>query len=119
MRMRILSAVLLLSVLATASYAGIITNGTFNIAGEIYVTGAGGITIAGVGTCPVGIQCIFWQDTGSPPINDKVDVSAGGLPNGNIPASIAGNDAANISNLNNPPEIVGSPGFAPTTFLSF
>jgi len=118
MLLRNLSKVLLVSGLATASYAGVITNGTFNIAGEIYVTGAGGVTTP-AGVCPAGIQCIFWQDTSSPAINNKVDISAGGLPSGDIPAAIAGNDAANIQNLNNPPEIVGSPGFAPLLFLSF
>jgi hypothetical protein len=109
----------LLSIFATASFAITITNGTFSIAGTIYVTGAGGVTIPGVGSCAVGVQCILWQDTGLPAVNNKVDIEPLGLPNGDIPVSISGNDAANVSNLTNPPDIVDGIGFPPVTFMSF
>jgi hypothetical protein len=119
MRKRILLLGVMLSGLSPAAFGIIITNGTFNIAGQIYVTGAGGVTVPGVGVCPLGVQCIFWQDTGSPALNNKVDISTGGLPNGNLPLGMAGNDAANIVNMTNPPEIVDGIGFAPQPFMSF
>ena len=68
MRTRILLLSVMLSALATASYASMITMGTFSIAGTIFVTGVagpGGI-MTPAGTCPVGERCIFWQDTGQP-----------------------------------------------------
>jgi hypothetical protein len=109
----------LLSALAIPSNAVMITQGTFSIAGTIYVTGPGGVTIPGVGSCPVTFQCIFWQDTGTPAQNGLIDISPLGLPDGNIPLNMSGNDAGVISNLTNPPEIVDGTGFAPMTFMSF
>jgi len=95
-----------------------ITNGSFDIAGTIFVTGSGGV-VTPAGTCVAGTACIFWQDTSAPAVNGKLNISSTGLPNGNIPAAIAGTDAGNISTLVNPPEIVDSTGFPPQTFLSF
>lgn len=117
-RTRIFLFSVMLSVLATASHASMITNGTFSIAGSVFVTGTGGITTP-AGTCNPGVQCIFWQDTGTPAQNGKVDISPFGLPNGDIPTGIAGNSAGNISSLLNPPEVVDVPGFPATTFMSF
>jgi hypothetical protein len=117
MRMKVLLLGAVLSGLATASFASTITNGTFSIAGTIFVTGPGPVTTP-AGTCPAGIVCIFFQDTASPGANDKIDVAPLGLPNGDIPLAIAGNDAANISNLMNPPDTVGSL-FPPAPFMSF
>jgi len=65
--------------------------------------------------CPATEACIFWQDSAGSS-NDKLDITSTGLPNGNIPLALAGNDAANVSNLANPPEVVGGSGFTPTTF---
>jgi hypothetical protein len=79
-----------------------ITSGSFSIAGTIFVTGAGGVTTP-AGICPVGVQCIFFQDTLSPRVNDKIDIAPLGLPNGDIPLAIEGNSAGNIANLTNPP----------------
>jgi hypothetical protein len=118
MRKMILLLVILLSISATASFASMITNGTFSIAGTIFVTGPGGVTTP-AGVCPAGFQCIFFQDTGTPAVNGKVDISPLGLPNGDIPLGIAGNDAGNISSLINPPDIVDAGGFPPVPFLSF
>jgi hypothetical protein len=95
-----------------------ITNGTFSIAGTIYVTGTGGVTTP-AGVCPAGVQCIFYQDTGTPAQNGKIDISPLGLPSGDILPSIAGNDAGNISSQMNPPDIVDGGGFAPTQFMTF
>lgn len=118
MRVRSLLLCTLLSGMATTGFGAMITQGTFNIAGQVFVTGTGGVATP-AGFCPVGFQCFIFEDTSNPPVLNKADISAGGLPNGDIPLAIAGNDAANISNLINPPEIVGPPGFAPTLFLSF
>jgi hypothetical protein len=121
MRMRILLLGATLSIFTTASFASIITNGTFSIAGTIYVTGSGGINIPGVGVCPINVQCFFWQDTGTPAQNGKVDISPLGLPSGvppnNIPLAISGNDAANMSSLFNPPDIL--PIFPAVPLMSF
>jgi len=122
MRLRIFAGGVLLSTLAMTASASMITTGSFNIDGEIYVTGlvsGSAVTIPGVGTCPAGEACIFWQDNSLPPVNDKVDITAAGLPNGSIPAAIAGVDAANIGNLFDPPEVVDAGGFPPTFFMSF
>jgi hypothetical protein len=100
-------------------YGGTITDGSFAISGTIYVTAAlDHAVVTPAGTCPIGIECIFWADPTAANV-DKVDISAAGLPNGDIPAALAGNDAANISNLTRPPEVVGPPGFAPETFMTF
>jgi len=122
MRVRVLAGVVLFLTLAMVASAASITRGTFNIDGEIYVTGVvtgSNLTIPGVGTCLVGTECIFWQDNSLPPVADEVDVTAAGLPNGDIPTTIAGVDAANIANMVNPPEIVDGVGFPPAFFMSF
>jgi hypothetical protein len=113
----VLGAMLAMLCTATMS-ASIITSGTFSIAGTIFVTGPGGVTTP-AGVCPVGVQCIFFQDTGTPALNGKVDIAPLGLPNGDIPATISGNDAGNIFSLMNPPEIVDGAGFPATPFMSF
>lgn len=113
--MKILLLGAVLSGLATASFASTITNGTFSIAGTIYVTGPGGVNTP-AGTCSAGFVCILFQDTAG--IDDKINISPLGLPNGDIPLAIAGNDAANIFNLTNPPDTV-DPLFPPAPFMAF
>ena len=116
MRSRIFLLGALLSISATASFASIITNGTFSIAGTIFVTGPGGVTTP-AGVCPAGVQCIFFQDTGSPAVNGKIDISPLGLPNGDIPITISGNDAGNMLSLINPPDT--PPSFPAVPLISF
>ena len=121
MRPRVFAVVVLLSAAAMTAAGATITQGTFNFAGDIYVTGVitdSNLTIPGVGTCNVGEECIFWQDDSEPPTNDKVNIFLAGLPNGDIPAAIAGSDAANIGSMTNPPEVVGAV-FPPEFFMSF
>jgi hypothetical protein len=118
MRMKIFLIGAALSGLATASFASTITNGTFSIAGTVFLTGPGGVTTP-AGVCPSGSQCLFWQDASTPAMNGKVAISPLGLPNGDIPLGIAGIDAGNISSLINPPDIVDMGGFPPVPFLSF
>jgi len=100
--------------------ASIITSGHFDFSGTVYVTAAEAtpVVISGVGTCPANDQCIFWSDPTGAAIG-KVDVSNTGLPNGDIPLALAGNDAANISSLQNPPNVVDGAGFPPQTFMTF
>jgi hypothetical protein len=107
--------------LAQPSFASFITNGFFNIGGTLYVTNAGpSQVVTPAGTCPANVACLFWQDpTGTVAGNGKIDISASGLMNGDIPVALAGNDAANISPQMNPPQIVGNPGFANTMFMTF
>jgi hypothetical protein len=116
MRLKILLLGGLLSVFATASFASMITTGTFSIAGTIYVTASSGVTTP-AGVCPVGFACIFFQDTGSPAQNGKIDIAPLGLPNGDIPLAISGNDAGNIQSLVNPPDT--PPSFPAVNFISF
>jgi hypothetical protein len=116
MRLFLLGA--MLSIFTTASFASmIITNGTFTVAGTIYVTGPGGVTIPGVGSCAAGFQCIFFQDTSTPATNGKLDILPLGIPNGDLPAGMQGLDAANVSSLVNPPDT--PPSFPPVAFISF
>ena len=121
MKTLILGAVVSLCVLFPNAFAATITNGTFAIGGTLYVTNFSTAAIATPGgTCPAsvgGMACIFWADTAGTG-NGLADISATGLPNGDIPTSIAGNDAANIKTLTTPPEVVGS-AFAPQTFMTF
>jgi hypothetical protein len=119
LRNRIFMLTVLSTALATASFASIITQGTFSIAGTIFVTGVAGVggIITPAGTCPVGEQCIFFQDTGSPAVNGRVDISPLGLPNGDIPTSIAGNDNGIMSSLMNPPDT--PPSFPAVALLGF
>ncbi len=119
MRLTTLGTPLLLVGLVQASLASTITNGTFNITGIVVFTvpEAGGV-VTPAGTCPANTACILWENP-TETLQDEVDISASGLPNGDIPAAIAGTDAANIGNLTNPPDIVGGAGFAPATFMTF
>jgi hypothetical protein len=97
-----------LSLFATASFASIITSGTFTLSGSIFVTGAGiAPVVTPAGTCPAGIQCIFFADNAG--TANLGDIAPFGLPSGSppnpIPASIAGAGAANLFPQFNPPEI--------------
>ena len=94
-----------------------ITSGSFSVAGTSFVTGPGSVTTP-AGACPVGVQCIFFQDTLTPAINDKIDIAPVGLPNGDIPLALAGINAANVVDLMNPPDIVGGI-FPAAPFMSF
>jgi len=86
---------------------------SFNIGGTITVDNPG------FNGCPAGDQCITWTDP--PGTNaDKADID--GLNLQGVFATLAGfsgPDKANISDLRNPPEIVGPPGFANQPFMSF
>jgi hypothetical protein len=68
------------------------------------------------GTCPSGEACIFWQDLAIN--NNLVDISGTGLPNGDIPAAIAGAAAANALPFTSSTEPVGA-SFGPFSFMSF
>jgi hypothetical protein len=108
----------LLAGLAQSSFGSIITTGTFSINGTIYVAN-NGIDPDGGGplpTCAAAAGCIFWQSGGTSTLN-RADISISGLPSGDIPLAISGNDAAVISNLFNPPDVVGV--FPPQLFMSF
>ena len=117
LRMRILLLGTTLSICTTASFASIISNGTFTLAGSIFVTGAGGApVVTPAGTCPIGIQCIFFADNAGDP--NKVDIAPFALPNGNISTQVAGAGAANMLPQFNPPEI--PPNIVPAVpILSF
>jgi len=108
----------LLAGLIQAALASTITNGSFDIAGTVFFTvpeAAGVVTPAG--TCPANTSCILWQNT-TGNVDGRVDISASGLPNGDLPSAMAGTDAANIFNLMNPPDGVGA-AFAPAAFMNF
>lgn len=118
MRSTRFGVLLLFAGLVQASFASTITNGSFDIAGTVFFTvpeAAGVVTPAG--TCPANTACILWENT-TGTVKDEVDISASGLPNGDIPSAIAGTDAANIGNLMNPPDVIGV-DFAPATFMTF
>jgi hypothetical protein len=127
MRTRVLCGILLFGCLIPSSQATTISNGVFDFSGTIYVTIAEATPVVTAGgTCPANQSCIFWADSsGNNPSGDSgtlggmVDISTAGLPNGDIPTAIAGNDAANISTLVNLPDVVGSGGFTPEVFMSF
>jgi hypothetical protein len=88
-----------------------ILQGSFNITGNIIVS------VGGVLGC-AAVQCISWTD---PPatIPNKADISGSGLTGSfNVP-TFPGTDAANIVNLNNPPEVVDMAGFPATPFMTF
>ena len=114
---RIFAIALLSGALSANLSAVTISTGNFSFGGTIFVTNpeASAVVTPG-GTCPANTACIFWQD-GAGTTNGEVDISTTGLPNGNIPLAIAGNNAANISSLMNPPDVVGT--FPPTLFMSF
>ena len=112
-----LVAAVLFAGFAQAAFADGITHGTFDISGTVYVTNSEPTpVVTPAGTCPANTSCIFWQD-GTGTTNGKVDISATGLPNGDIPVAIAGNDAANVASLQNPPAVVGGPISLP--FMTF
>jgi hypothetical protein len=118
MRSKIAVAGVLLVGFAQGSFASTITNGNFDIAGTVYVTAAEATpVVTPAGTCAANIQCIFWQDSAGT-LNQKADISNTLLPNGDIPLALFGNDAANIFDLTNPPEVVGTV-FTPLTFMTF
>ena len=121
MRLRITLAAILFAGLVQASFAGIVTNGSFAISGTVYVTDITG-RVTPAGTCAAGSQCIFWQ-SGATTTLLRADISTSGLPSGSgvglIPTSIAGNDAAILTNLSNPPNLVDGVGFTDQTFLTF
>lgn len=99
------------------AFADDITHGTFDISGTLYLTTAEATSVVTpAGTCPANTSCIFWQD-GSGTTNGEVDISTAGLPNGDIPRAIAGNDAANVASLTNPPDGVGTAISVP--FMTF
>jgi MYXO-CTERM domain-containing protein len=50
---------------------------------------------------------------------DKADIAASGLTGSFTAAGFSGSDQANITDLHNPPEVVGPPGFASQPFMSF
>jgi hypothetical protein len=103
-----LVAALLFTGFAQAASADSIGDGTFNISGTIYIADAGSsAVVTPAGTCPANTSCIFWQD-GSGTMNGKADISTAGLPNGDIPVSISGNDAANLASILIPPGTIGT-----------
>ena len=118
MRLKILALAVLVIGFAQCSFGATITSGFFDIAGTIFVTTpeAGGV-ITPAGDCPANTSCIFWQDSAGTTDN-VVDIAQSGLPNGDIPLAISGNDAATIAPLENPPEGVGTP-LTPQTFITF
>jgi len=123
MRLKLLGAALLLIGSVQSSFGVQITNGTFTIVGNVYVTDTSGLAVLPAGlSCPAGTACILWQDNSGLPAGDNfADISGGGLPNGDIPLALAmpSVDAANMFTLKNPTEIVGAPGFLDTLFMSF
>lgn len=119
MRFKIFGAVVLFVGLVQSSFGATISNGNFSVNGTVYVVN-NGIDPDGAGplaTCVATGGCIYWQSGGSSALN-LADVSVSGLPNGDIPLAIAGNNAANIFNLMNPPNTVG-PVFTDQLFMTF
>lgn len=102
------SLAVLLAGLAPCSFAGTITTGSFDIGGTIYVTNPeSSMVVTPAGNCAIGVACLLWQNsTGT--TNGMVDISNSTLPNGDIPLALAGINAANMANLTNPPDVVGS-----------
>ncbi len=79
-------------------------SGTFNMGGTITVT---------------GFSTITWNSTLSPGFAPSMfTLSATNLFLGGVPTS-SENGENGISTLNNPPEVVGSPGFSSTPFITF
>jgi len=107
---KLLVALLAVAACATLSASPILT-GTFDIAGTITVDNPG------INGCVSFGGCITWTDPTAANA-DKADI---GGTTGAISTIVgfSGNDAANISNMNNPPEIVGGAGFPPQTFMTF
>jgi hypothetical protein len=113
MTRRVLLAIVLGGLMCASLPAAPILFGNFNIAGNITVSNAG------FNGCPAGSLCISWTDPPATAAN-KADIAGSGLTGvfATIPG-FSGNDAANITNLTSPPEIVDGPGFAPQPFMSF
>jgi len=109
----LLPTVLLAGWLCTSASAAPLLFGTFDIAGNITVSNPG------FNGCPATALCISWSDPPATAAN-KVDIAGSGLTGvfAALPG-FSGNDAANISNLVNPPEIVDGPGFPAQPFMSF
>jgi hypothetical protein len=108
----VLGAMLAVLFAATMSAAPIL-NGTFDISGNVTVTNPG------QGGCPVGVACILWTDP-TATVADKADIAGSNLSGVFTTPGFSGNLAANIFNLQNPPEIVDGPGFTPPQlFMSF
>jgi len=112
-------AALLLGGMAELSSAAVLTNGFFHVGGTIYVTNLENVpVVTPAGICPANVRCILWQDpTGV--VDQEVDISSAGLPNGDIPLSIFGNLAADMFNLEDPPNSVNPSGFPSQLFLQF
>ena len=113
MRRVVFATVILFGFFCATSHAAPILNGSFSVAGNITISNAG------FNGCPAGSQCISWTDPPATAAN-KADISGGNLTGvfALIPG-FSGNDAANISNVTSPPEIVDAGGFAPQPFMSF
>lgn len=122
MRKTIFGAAVLFGGLLQSSIASTISNGSFSFTGTLFVTKfSTSAVVTPAGTCPAsatGMACIFFQDSNGS-TNNEVDISTSGLPNGDIPLSLAGTNAANVSPLHTPPEVVGSAGFPAQLFMSF
>jgi PEP-CTERM motif len=119
MRLKVFGAAVLFVGFVHSSFGARITFGSFDISGTIFVTipePTGVLTPAG--PCLPNEACIIWQNT-SGTNSGEVDILPTGLPNGDIPASIAGNDAANVLRLMNPPDNVYPPAFNLPLFMSF
>src|SRR5438874_16631 len=113
MKCRVLLAIVLGGLMCASLPAAPILFGTFNIAGNITVSNAG------FNGCPAGSLCISWTDPPATAAN-KADIAGSGLTGAFAGiAGFSGNDAANISNLTSPPEVVDGSGFAPQPFMSF
>lgn len=108
MNLKIFGAAVLFAGFAQSSFGAIISNGFFDISGTVFITNPESTLVSTpAGNCPANRSCVYWQD-GAGTHNEEVDISAAGLPNGNIPTSIAGNDGANMLDLLSPPDLVGS-----------
>lgn len=112
MTRRVLLATVLGGLMCASLPAAPILSGNFNIAGNITVSNAG------FNGCPAGSLCISWTDPPATAAN-KADIAGSGLSGVFTTPGFSGNDAANITNLTSPPEIVGGGGFAPQPFMSF
>jgi hypothetical protein len=118
-RLYLVGLAALIGASAQTSFAATITNGHFSFAGTVYVTNADATkaVVTPGGVCPIATACIFWTDPVGTP--NLADISPTGLPNGDIPLAISGHDAANISSLTNPPDVVDGAGFPDQTFMTF
>jgi hypothetical protein len=100
MRVKLLMPGLLLTGVLSANLSALPLSGVFNIAGSITVNANSSIT---------------WNSVDSPFPADKATIGPG--PTGSF--SGLGGSALTIKDLTNPPDVVGSPGFTATPFMSF